>query len=161
MARHHASSNRHRHQPCLSSPAGGFSAGVFRSLFPFALPQKRGARLRLQKRKRSAVMAHISIGVLRREHAPALRRPVSPYGAPLRRLKTLGPHSSENRHPGRRCASRGGFRTVTLGSVVSRGAIVQGLPGARLRDRARGHRFPLTFSFASRTFLRRAGTGAL
>jgi hypothetical protein len=67
--------------------------------------------VRFQKRKRSAVRrVCLHVRALAKERAPVLRRPVSPDGAPLRCLKTLGPHSSENRHPGRQCASRGELR---------------------------------------------------
>ena len=62
-------------------PRGGFSARAFLLLFPF--PSSR-------KRKRSAVTAHVSFAALTESTHRSLRRPVSPYGAPPRCLKSPG-----------------------------------------------------------------------
>src|SRR6186997_3149953 len=95
--------------------------GISRASFPSALPISFLTKEEAERRKAHCFVWRAPTGA-----RTGPRGPVSPDGAPLRRLKTLGPHSSENRHPGRQCASRGDLGTVTLGSIVSRGAIVQG-----------------------------------
>ncbi len=138
-------------QPSLSPSRGRMSAGVFRSR-PSICASKRGSG--------APYGAYVFICALT-ESAPVLRRPVSPYGAPLRRLKSLEPRLPL---PGglRRFRDRGPGKTQ--GTSPKR----HNAPGGWSKD-SRDHgcepwaRAPLPahVSFRLQTFLRRAGTEQL
>ena len=101
-----------------------FSVRVLRC----ALPQKRGARLGSpQERKRSAVRRMI-IRCPYGEHAPARRSRFRLTALHCGVLLPSGP-----RRPASPLAGSKRKEESIRGSVLSRGAIVQGLPGAGLR----------------------------
>ena len=129
-------------QPSFFCLASGYPPELSVRILRCALPKEEAER-----RNGACVLTACS----KREHATGLAKPVSPYGAPA--------PLSENRHPWRQCASRGELRDSNPGLRSEPGGYRPRAPGTTAANRRRRHRFPLTFSFASRTFLRRAGTG--
>jgi len=106
------------------------------SVFLIALPKEEAERR----------TAHVSCGVPHREHAPVVRRPVSPYGAPLRRLKNLGPLFPSG--PGFPFGPARYFRVHPR--LRSQPGGCPRTPGTTIANRGRGRRFPLTSVFACR-----------
>ena len=113
----------------------------------------------LQKREQSAAKAHSRMPAL----CEGQGRPCeagSPYGAPLRRLKSLVPHCLRPE-----LAGGEGVRTLTLGLVMRREAALQGLPGPRsakpraqaplpIHVRIRSRRTPLSWMGMIRLYIR-------
>ena len=144
-------------QPSFFSLASGFPPEFSVRLSRFGLPHKRAEPVFTPKMRdrsaarRNGVVSRAPSSTRRSINRPALRRSAAasfrPWGPTLR----VPASRATMREPG-------GIRDSNPGLRSEPGAIVQGLPGARLRHRARGRRSPLTLSIACRNVLRRAGT---
>ena len=127
----------------ICSPAGSV----------IAPPQKGGARLcSLKKRERSAVRRMYLPRALARART-GFAKAGSPYGAPLRCLKTWNPSSLWPLIGGFATNFGRVYGTISRGCIVSREAVYPKSPGTTTANRGRGHRSPFTLSFASRTSL--------